>query len=78
MATIWDIYDSFCEEVDSPENEGADFPENGVNITNGQEKKDVKSSSCSTVTTGNNMLENADSVKVLTLVSVSAQIQHTA
>uniref|UniRef100_UPI0037E81242 dynein axonemal intermediate chain 4 n=1 Tax=Semicossyphus pulcher TaxID=241346 RepID=UPI0037E81242 len=52
FATIWDIYDSFCDKDKTTESEETDFPESTVNTSNGQEKRDVKSSSCSTVTTG--------------------------
>ncbi|XP_034540734.1 WD repeat-containing protein 78 [Notolabrus celidotus] len=52
MATVWDIYDSFCDKEDTTEDEAADFPESVVNTSNGQERKDEKSSSCSTVATG--------------------------
>ncbi|XP_065813042.1 dynein axonemal intermediate chain 4 isoform X1 [Labrus bergylta] len=50
MATVWDIYDSFCEKEETPESEVADFPDCAVSSS--QERKDDKSSSSSTVITG--------------------------
>ncbi|XP_044050038.1 dynein axonemal intermediate chain 4-like isoform X2 [Siniperca chuatsi] len=49
-ATLWDIYDSFCDQNETPKSEKADNPESIVNISKGQEKKGEKSSS-STVST---------------------------
>ncbi len=60
IATIWDIYDSFCDQNETPENEKADYPESTVNTSKGQEKtREKSSSSSSTVGTGNNTWENS-------------------
>ncbi|XP_029289365.1 LOW QUALITY PROTEIN: WD repeat-containing protein 78-like [Cottoperca gobio] len=52
-ATIWDIFDSFCVQNETPESEKADYLETTVNTSKGQEKIGEKSSSSSTtVSTG--------------------------
>ncbi|KAK1887985.1 WD repeat-containing protein 78 [Dissostichus eleginoides] len=51
MASIWDIYDSFCIQNETQKKEKADNTETAVNTTKGQEKRSEKSSS-STVCTG--------------------------
>uniref|UniRef100_A0A8C9YX04 Dynein axonemal intermediate chain 4 n=1 Tax=Sander lucioperca TaxID=283035 RepID=A0A8C9YX04_SANLU len=45
FATIWDIYDSFCDQNKNPESEKANNPETTVNTSKGHEKRGEKSSS---------------------------------
>ena len=59
MASIWDIYDSYCVQNETQINEKADNTETAVNTFKGQEKRSEKSSS-STVCTGNKASENVD------------------
>ncbi|KAI4825554.1 hypothetical protein KUCAC02_021234 [Chaenocephalus aceratus] len=51
MASIWDIYDSFCVQNETQKKEKADNIETAVNTIKGHEKRSEKSSS-STVCTG--------------------------
>ncbi|XP_070763038.1 dynein axonemal intermediate chain 4-like [Enoplosus armatus] len=55
IATIWGIYDAFCDQNETPESEKVDHPGSTVNSSKGQEKRGGRSSSSyssSTVGTG--------------------------
>lgn len=56
-ASIWNIYDSFCDQSETPESEkAAGYPESTVNTSKGQEKRGQQSNSSDTISnsyTGN-------------------------
>lgn len=58
MATVWDIYDSFCDQNKTLENEKTDYPDGTVKTSKCPE------SSNSTVGTGNSTWDNTDSIHV--------------
>ncbi|XP_068579502.1 dynein axonemal intermediate chain 4-like [Cebidichthys violaceus] len=53
VSSVWDIYDSFCNQNKTPASgEKAVHPETTMNTSKGQEKRGQQSSSCSTLSTG--------------------------
>ncbi|XP_039989507.1 dynein intermediate chain 4, axonemal-like [Xiphias gladius] len=50
-ATVWDIYDSFCNQNETAENEEVNYPESTLSTSKIQEKRGGKSSSSSSSST---------------------------
>ncbi|KAM6925991.1 dynein axonemal intermediate chain 4 [Lycodopsis pacificus] len=51
IASVWDIYDSFCNQNKTPSGEEAVYPETTMNTSKGQEKRGQQSSNCSSFST---------------------------
>lgn len=58
VATVWDIYDSFCSQNERPASVKVSYPlPSTVDTSKGQEKRGEKSSGCSSISTGNSTWE---------------------
>ncbi|XP_031725305.1 dynein axonemal intermediate chain 4 [Anarrhichthys ocellatus] len=84
IASVWDIYDSFCNQNKTPSGEEAVYPETAMNTSKGQEKRGQQSSNCSSFSTASTICSklememcedsfNADYVLQLIMSSESFQ-----
>ncbi|XP_037621977.1 dynein intermediate chain 4, axonemal-like [Sebastes umbrosus] len=89
-ASIWNIYDSFCDQSETPESEkAAGYPESTVNTSKGQEKRGQQSNSSDTISnsyTGSSISsqlememcgESVNAESDLQLIMLSESFQHS-